>query len=470
MTPRATASGLLEHISPLQVYLDVLKAHWLQVFAVLVLTIASGVLFASWQTPVFQATATVLIEPEPPRVMNIQDVSADNVRSTNSQDYYLTQYRLLQSRPVVEAVITELNLKQRMAHVGRARDPYGPFMTWDNGGLTIEPVKNTRLVLVRFDDPNPDLAVEIANAVAAQYVKYGLDNKQREAQTATEWLGEQIEKLRANAQKSSDALQAYQAKANLLGVQDQRQITQAKLVDFNRAYQEAQNQRLAAESKLRELNRIAKDPTAADTLSSVVNDPLIQKLKTQASDLSIERSKLAEMYRPKHPDLLEIDAQLQQVKPRLNDEVQKTMRGVETEANIARAREESLLANMNDLRREARVLNEREAQAFSLQREKDTADELQVSILKRLKETGLASALTASNIRVVERATRPTSPVRPRKQLIWALSAVAGLALGVGVAFLSESLDNRIRSRDEIERVLGVPVLGVVPVFRQRRG
>ena len=471
MTTRATASGLLEHISPLQVYLDVLKAHWLQVFAVFVLTMASGMLFASWQTAVFQATATVLIEPEPPRVMNIQDVAADNARSTtSSNDYYLTQYRLLQSRPVVEAVISELNLKQRMAHVGRARDPYGPFMNWEHGGLTIEPVKNTRLVLVKFDDPNPDLAVEIANAVAAQFVKYGLDNKQREAQTATAWLGEQIEKLRTNAQQSSDALQAYQAKANLLGVQDQRQITQAKLVDFNRAYQEAQNQRLAAESKLRELNRIAKDPTTAETLSNVVNDPLIQKLKTQASDLSIERSKLAEMYRPKHPDLLEIDAQLQQVKQRLKDEVQKTMRAVETEASIAKGREESLLAHMNDLRREARVLNEREAQAFSLQREKETADELQVSVLKRLKETGLASALTASNIRVVERATRPTSPVRPRKQLIWALSGMAGLALGVGVAFLSESLDNRIRSRDEIERVLGVPVLGVVPVFRQRRG
>src|SRR5262245_43292824 len=218
MTPRATASGLLEHISPLQVYLDVLKAHWLQVFAVLVLTIASGVLFASWQTPVFQAAATVLIEPEPPRVMNIQDVAADNAtRSTSAQDYYATQYKLLQSRPVVEAVISELNLKQRMAHLGGSRDPYPAFMSWQNGGLTIDPVKNTRLVLVKFDDPNPDLAVEIANAVAAQYVKYGLDTKQREAQTATEWLGEQIEKLRANAQKSSDALQAYQAKANLLG-------------------------------------------------------------------------------------------------------------------------------------------------------------------------------------------------------------------------------------------------------------
>lgn len=470
MTTRATVSELLEQISPLQVYLNVLKAHRLQVLAVFVVTMASGVLFTSWQTLVFQAAATVIIEPEPPRVMNIQDVAADNARGISpAQDYYLTQYKLLQSRAVVEAVINQLNLKQRMAHVGRARDPYLALMNWPNGGLTIEAVKNTRLVLVKFDDPDPDLAVEIANAVAAQYVKYGLDVKQGEAQTATVWLTEQIEKLRTKAQQSSQALQVYSAKADLLGVQDQRQITQAKLVDYNRAYLDAQNLRMAAESKMRELNRIAKDPATSETLSSVVNDPLIQKLKTEASDLTIERSKLAEIYRAKHPDLLQIDAQLQQVKHRLQEEIQKTMRAVETEAKIARSREETLLANMNDLRREARVLNEREAQASSLQREKETADDLQLTVLKRLKETGLASALTASNIRVVERATRPTSPVRPRTQLIWALSGVAGLALGVGVAFLSESLETRIRSRDEIERVLGVPVLGVVPVFRQRR-
>src|SRR5206468_146906 len=152
-----------------QVYLDVLKAHWLQVLAVFVLTMASGVVFASWQTLVFQAAATVIIEPEPPRVMNIQDVAADTARGTSSaQDYYSTQYKLLQSRAVVEAVIDQLKLKQRMAHVGRARDPYLALMNWQNGGLTIEAVKNTRLVLVKFDDPDPDLAVEIANAVAAQ--------------------------------------------------------------------------------------------------------------------------------------------------------------------------------------------------------------------------------------------------------------------------------------------------------------
>jgi uncharacterized protein involved in exopolysaccharide biosynthesis len=328
-------------------------------------------------------------------------------------------------------------------------------------------VKGTRLVLVKFEDPDPRLAMEIANAIANQYVKYGLQMKQAEAQTASAWLNQQIQLLKEKAQQSSSALLAYQSKADLLGLQDQRQVTQAKLIDFNRAYLDAQSQRLTIESKLRELARIARDPAASETIPTA--DPLIQKLKTEASDLQIERSKLSQIYREKHPDLQQLDAQLQQVRTRLQEEIQKLVRAMETEAKLAKAREETLLANMNELRREARELNDREARAQTLQRTKDSVEELQATVLKRLQETGLTGALTASNIRVSEPATPPNFPVRPKVQLIWTLAAICGLALGVGVAFLADSLDNRVRTPDDIERVLGVPILGLVPVFRARR-
>src|SRR5262249_17993042 len=161
-----------------------------------------------------------------------------------------------------------------------------------------------------------------------------------------------------------------------------------------------------------------KDPVGSESIFIVANDPLIQKLKTEASDLQIERSKLAQVSREKHPDLMQLDAQIREVNQRLQTEIQKLIRAVETEYRVAKAREESLLANVNELRREARTLNEREAQAQTLQREKDTVDELQTTVLKRLRETGLTSALTASNIRVVEPATLPTYPFRPKTRLI----------------------------------------------------
>jgi uncharacterized protein involved in exopolysaccharide biosynthesis len=463
MTP-ATGSGSPESTSPLRTYLNVLRARWLVALLVFVLTVVSAVVFTSQQERVYQAVATVHIDPEPPRIVNIPDVVSEK---GTSGDYYSTQYKILQSRPVVDAVIQKLNLKQRMPRI-RGGDPYGALV-YSRNGLTIEPVKNTRLVLVKFDDPDPKLAMEIANAIAHQYVQYGLEVKQAEAHTATLWLNEQIQALRAKGQQSSQALQAYQAKADLLGLQDQRQITQAKLIDFNRAYLDAQSQRMAVESKLRELTRIAKDPASSETIFTVANDPLIQKLKTEASDLQIERSRMSQIYREKHPDLQQLDAQLRQVKERLQDEIQKMVRAVETEARVARAREETLLANMNTLRREARELNEREARAQSLQRTKDSIEELQATVLKRFEETGLTSALTATNIRVTEPATLPTYPVRPRTNLIWTLSAICGLVLGIGAAFVADSLDNRVRTPDDIERVLGVPILGLVPVFRGKR-
>jgi uncharacterized protein involved in exopolysaccharide biosynthesis len=432
------------------------------VLSVFVLTVASGVFFAAQQMRVYQAGATLVIEPEPPRVVNIPDVATD---TGASQEYYSTQYKLLQSRPVLDEVIQRLNLKQRIPDVGAARDPYLVLLK----SLTIEPVKNTRLVLVKFEDPDPALATEVANGVANQYVKYVVDVKQAEAQNATAWLNEQINSLRSKAEESSRTLQAYQVKADLLGLQDQRQITQAKLIDFNRAYLEAQGQRMSSESKLRELTRISKDPAGSETIFIVANDPLIQKLKTEASDLQIERSKLAQISRAKHPDLMQLDAQIREVNQRLQAEIQKLLRAVETEYKVAKAREATLLTNVNELRREARLLNEREAQALTLQRDKDSVEELQATVLKRLKETTLTSALDTSNIRVVEPATVPTFPIRPQKRLIWILSAIFGLALGVGVTFLAESLDRRVRSPEDIERVLGVPILGVVPVFRPRR-
>jgi uncharacterized protein involved in exopolysaccharide biosynthesis len=351
-----------------------------------------------------------------------------------------------------------------MPEIGRAKDPYTALMS----RVTIDPVKNTRLVLVKAEDPDPALAMEVANAIANRFVNYSLEIKRKEAQAASEWLNEQIQALRAKAVQSRQALQAFQSKADLLGVQDQRQLTQAKLIDFNRAYLEAQSQRLSAEAKLRQLQQIAKDPVGAESVFAVVNDPVIQKLKTAASDLQIERSRLAQLYRDKHPDIQQVDAQLREVKRRLTEEIQKMLQAVATEARVAKAREESLLANMESLRREARMLNEREAQALALQNEKDSAEELQATVLKRMKETGLASALNTTNIRVAEAATLPTLPIRPQTRLIVALSAICGLALGVGAAFVTESLDNRVRSPEDIERLLAVPILGVVPAFRAK--
>jgi uncharacterized protein involved in exopolysaccharide biosynthesis len=446
------AAGLRDYLKVLS------KRRWI-IVGILAVTVASAYAFTSLQTPIFEAAATVLIEPLQPRVMNIQDVAPETATSI---EYYATQYKIIESRPIVEGAMRKLRAKHSWL---------GDFdQYWFlRSKLTVEPVKNTRLVLVKMADPDPNFAAEYANGVANEYVSHNLALKHKAAQEATEWLNEQLGSLKAQAQKSAKALQVYQAQADLVGVQEQRQITQAKAVESHRAYLEAQNQRLTVEAKLRELSRIARDPVGAESLFIVVNDPLVQKLKTEASDLQVERSKLAQVSKEKHPDLLQLDAQIKQVNQRLQTEIQKLLRAVETEYNVAKSREAALLANVNELRREARTLTERETQALALQRERDSSEELHTAVMKRFKETGIATALEANNVRVVELATPPGLPARPRTRLILMLSVVAGLALGGGVALLAESLDNRVRSPEDVERAVGLPVLGIVPVFSSKR-
>src|SRR5262245_23082256 len=163
--------------SPLLAYLAVLRRRWLVAVSVAILTIACGVVFAAIQTRVYQAAATVVIDPIPPRVVNITEVTTDTVGA--SPEYYATQYKLISSRPVVEKVIADLNLGKRLPELDGARDTYQALIWSDK--LIVDAVKNTRLVMVRFEDPDPKLATEVANAIAEQYVKYGLEVKQAEA-------------------------------------------------------------------------------------------------------------------------------------------------------------------------------------------------------------------------------------------------------------------------------------------------
>jgi uncharacterized protein involved in exopolysaccharide biosynthesis len=428
---------------------------------VLVVTFLSSVIFTETRTPLFVAATTILIEPEAPKVVNrVQDL----VENRPTEEYYATQFKLMQTRPVIEGAIQRLAARDRTLGVDPSTYPYWNVVS----ALSVEPVKNTRLVNVRFEDPDPKIAALIANAVSQEFVRYNLEVKHKVAQEALVWLNEQLTALRSQTQQSSKALQAYQARADLLGVKEQQDLAQQKLRAVTANYQEAQNQRVALEIKLRELTRAVQDPKGAE-IYSLAGDPLIQRLKSEASDLQIERTRLAQVTKEKHPDIQALDSQIKQLQLRLQAEIQRVIRATETELKVARAREEQLLNSVSDARREARVVNEREAHAMGLQLEKESNEELQGAVLKRLKETGVATMLEASNVRVIEPALPPGRPSKPRKTLIWNMSIVAGLVLGIGMAIVAESLDNRVRSREDIERA-GLPVLGIVPIFEVRRG
>jgi uncharacterized protein involved in exopolysaccharide biosynthesis len=145
------------------------------------------------------------------------------------------------------------------------------------------------------------------------------------------------------------------------------------------------------------------------------------------------------------------------------------LRAVQTEYKVAKAREETLLANVNRLRAEGQELNLKEIEFLSLQRENESNQQLYEAVLKRLKETGLAGGLETNNVRVVEEAVVPGAPVKPHKRWNLMAAVVAGLVLGIGLAVVIDHFDTRIKTPEDVERLFGLPVIGVVPAFGDRR-
>src|SRR5205823_2590818 len=314
-------------------YYRTLRKHRWLVCGLFLATVFTVAIWSFVQTPIYQASATVLIEPEPPKVLNIQEVTPIG---GPSQDYYRTQYELMTSRPIVEKVIENLNLKKRMPGLEQSYDPARALQ----GAIAVEPRRNTRLVSVKFESPDPRLAAEVTSALARQYVKHNLDVKLRGAQEAMTWLNEQMSTLKARVQESSEALQNYRVRAGIMGLQEQRQITAQKIMDFNKQYLEAQAQRLSVEAKLGELQRVASDRSGAQTIFTVADSALIQKLKQEASELETQKAKLSRTYKEKHPEILKVDAQIEQVSLKIDAEISTMLRAVQTEFRVARAREE----------------------------------------------------------------------------------------------------------------------------------
>src|SRR5712692_5185973 len=218
-------------------YLRMLWKHRWLLIAVFLLTAATGAIWTLAQTPIYQASATVLIEPELAKILNIQEITNPGM---GSLEYYRTQYALMTSRPVMENTVAALKRQGR----------------------------------------SPALAAEVATTVAQAYVKYNLDSKLKGSRDALVWLNEQMSSLKTKVEESSVALQNYRVKAGILGIQEQRVLTAQKAQEVNRSHLDAQARLLSSESKLRELNRIAKEQASKDKLATSIEDPLIGDRKS----------------------------------------------------------------------------------------------------------------------------------------------------------------------------------------------
>lgn len=463
-------------------------------FAAVVLAVA---LYSFTATPIYEASTRILIERENPNVVSFQEVLD---QSTLTDDYYETQYAILQSRGLARRTLDALNLwDDPVFHpepgfsimglllaplniVSGWLQPAEPAETPDEaetsaqtavidqflGSLSIEPVRYSRLVDIYFRSPDQGLTARVTNAVAAQYIAQSVEFRSSTTKEASAFLEQQLAEQREKLEASERALQAYREQTDSVSLEERQNIVVQKLQELNAAVTRANQVRIQKEGAYNQVRAAQNDPGAIDSLPLILSNQFIQQQKTELAQLQRTRAQLSEKLGPNHPDMVKVNSAIQSAEGKIRAEVAQIVNATRSEYEAALAEERTMAATLNQQKAEAQSLNRSGIQYGVLQRDATANRQMFEALLQRTQETGVSQELKTVNIRVVDAAETPGGPVSPDVASNLLLAILAGLTLAIGLAFTLEYADDRIKNPDELKKHLGVPFLGMVPALFDR--
>lgn len=476
----------------------VYKRRWVAIPAFLIV-FTIGAINSFRTTPIYEAHTQVLIEKDTPKVGNLQTMFQDS-DGWYTDDFYQTQIRILESRSLARQTAELMKLQQRpmptvdsggpinitgmlwgaagwVKHqiVGASpkpptpasaepTDPMAPYTGMVLGSLSVSPVRNSRLVDIGFSSVDPQLAADMANAHAKAYIQQNAEMKYSASKDATDWLSDRLAEQRKKVEESEAALQKYKEEHDAVAVEDRQNIVVQRLADLNGAATKAKMARIEKESEYNQIKAVQGTP-AIETVPAVMSNEYLQKLKSQIGDLQRQEAQLAEKYGDRHPEMVKVRTALQTEQAKLDSEINKVVESVKAEYQAALAQENSLVGALNTQKADALALNRKGIEYSVLSREAESNRQVYEALLQRTKETGISGELKSSNIRVVDSAEVPTRPVLPQRQRDLSVATINGLVLALGLVFLFEYLDNRIKSPQELRAHLGLPFLGMIPAI-----
>lgn len=445
------------------------------------------------QRPVYRAQALLEIQKENPDIPTIKELyELEEV----SDAYLRTQYTILASESLARRVIDQLHLEtlpefnsprwwqiwpstrkplptQTLAigpvPEGRDRELSQRVLERFQDRLTIDPVSRSRLVAIRFDSRDPDLAARIVNNLAADYLDQNLEAHWQATQKATEWLSQQLVGVKAKLEKSEDVLQKYARRNGLVFLESDKGASQNVVNERFRELQEQLTRAQADRYEKEALYRLVQtgEPGA---LPGVFENKLIQDLSERLAELKREHAQLSTTFNSDYPRVKEIQSQIDEIEGSLREERKRAADRIVNDYTAAARRENLVQQAMDGQEKQVGVIAEKSVQYNILKRETDTNKQLYDGLLQQLKEAGVSASLKSTNIRVVDPAEPPAKPAKPRTLLNLAVAAFLGLGLGVCTALFQERLDDTLKGDDDVERLFGSPSLALIPVVPSSNG
>jgi polysaccharide biosynthesis transport protein len=460
-----------------KVYAAARRNRWL-IFGIVLAAILLGLVATMLMTPKYTATASIQIDQESARILDSQDVQP--AAAYQDADRFLqTQVDVLKSRAMALRVLDRLNLRQDDEFIERmggkldpeqadqtARDQVLVKLVEDN--LSVELPRESRVVSINFESPDSELAAKVANAFATNYIAYNLERKYNSSSYARDFLSKQLALARTRLEESERAVTDYARSAGLIRTSDPTaeggsssaptSVTTASLVQQNQSVNAATTARIAAEQRWR-----AVADQSPMNISDVQSNQAVQQLLTARAEKQADLQQELAVHQSGHPSVIALQAQVDEINRQLGSIASGIKRSIRTAFDVARQQEQALLNQVNKLTGETLAEQDRGVQFGILQREADTNRTLYDGLLQRFKEVSAQSGITENNVSTVDEAVPPSTPSSPNLKLNLLLALLAGLGIAAVIVFLREQLDDTVRVPEDVERKLGLQLLGVVP-------
>jgi polysaccharide biosynthesis transport protein len=441
-----------------------LRDYWLIVRRRRMIIIASTVLvallsfsFARQKVPIYQAAAAVKFEQS----TQLSGLLVE-VLSYSSADSIETQVTIIKSYPILEEVAKRLGYLKERPTGAASREAKGYWAALDsvNGNLRVARVPNTSILEITATSTKPREAQDLANATAEAYRDYNKSLRNSRVTEARRFIESQLKDVEARSRRTEAEIWAFREANRIVAPGAESSVLMSLFTQVRGDIEKARQQRLELESiqqRLAGLNGAA--PT--DRVFIETSNPAMQKLQGTLSELQLERNNLSIEVTDRHPRLQALDDRIREVRAEMRREVS-------AQIAMLRNREEFLNRQIGDLQQKNRELPTLELSLQRLQREAKTNDDLLALLKTKHQEALIKEAEQIEEVSIVRPATEPDTPIGGETANTMLVGAVLGLALGLVLAFVRETLDTSIGTIEDVEAYLGVPVLGVVPHIDSR--
>jgi len=473
----------------------VYKRRWLTgtVFAIVSVSTA---LYTYTRVPVYQATTRLLIDPQR------QNYGFTEVAQGDSRVDYQMQYAILRSRSLVKKTMQNLGIWHDAAAAEAAPPPAPPneslfkevynFVTGliessapkptgiearavtesaaearqidgFGSGLTVSPLPSSGIVDVTYTGSNPVTVARYANAVAKAYVDQNLEVKSKAVKDVSDWLSERLVEQRAKVQASEDALQKYREQNDVVALDEHGTLIVKGLNELQTSVTKARTERIERETAFNQLKTIQSDPAAIADFPPIATSAGVVQAKNELASAQRVVNQLSQTLLDKHPDLVAARENVRNAQEKVAAEVAKAADAIRVEFEKAKTTEEGLSQTLDEQKKQALETSGSGVELNVLMRDLDSNRQVYNTMMERAKQADITGEIKTNNIRILDVAEVPRWPVSPNTRKDMQYGILGGFVLAIGLAFLFEYLDNRIKAPEEIRTYLGVPFLGLLP-------